>query len=90
MYMTMILSALEARKAVSKHVPVNKLFELSTKEPWDTPKAQLLVKIDNALAPKNLDYQQYHVMFFVPKAGLVKPGLTLSTDEHYTTLLACV
>jgi hypothetical protein len=90
MYMTTTLSALEAKKAVSKRVPINESFELSTEEPWDTLKAQLLVKIDNALSPKNLDYQQYHVMFFVPKAGLVKPGLTLSTNEHYTTLLARV
>lgn len=88
--MTTILSAAEAKKAASKRVPVNESFELSSIEPWDTVKAQLLVKINNALSPKKLDYQQYHVMFFVPKSGLVKPGLTLSTDDHYTTLLARV
>jgi hypothetical protein len=90
MYTTTILSAAEAKKAVSRRVPVIESFELSTEEPWDTVKAQLLVKIDNALSPKKLDYQHYHVMFFVPKSGLVKPGLTLSTEEHYNTLLARV
>ena len=55
-----------------------------------TLKAQLLVKINNALLPNKLDYQQYHIMFFVPKSGLVKPGLTLLTDDHYITLLAHV
>ena len=59
MYMTTTLSALEAKKAVSKCVPINESFELSMEEPWDTLKAQLLVKIDNALSPKNLEYQQY-------------------------------
>ena len=49
-----ILSAKEASKLVSKCTPIIVSLELEDKEPWDTIKAQLLMKIDTALSPSVL------------------------------------
>lgn len=71
---------------VSKRQPVNTSLELSSAEPWDTVKAQLLVKIDNALSPPLLNFDGYTTMFYIPRL-LAKPGIPLTTDENYASLL---
>jgi hypothetical protein len=85
-YLLSILSVEEAGKPVSKHTPVSESLELSDKEPWDTLKAQLLVKIDTALSPSHLAFDDYIVMFYISRV-LPKPGMALSTNENYAALL---
>jgi len=51
-------------------------------------KAKILVEIDTALSPHFLDFDNYILMFFIPRI-LLKPGIVLSTEEHYKALLEC-
>src|ERR1700678_3173881 len=73
-YLLSILSAEETSKPVSKCTPINLSPELRDKEPWDTIKSQLLVKIDAALLPHVLDFDDYTVMFYI-SCVLPKPGM---------------
>jgi len=61
-YVTSIFSQTKMNKAVSKHMPKNALFTLQTDKPWDTMKAQLLVKISDTLNPPTLDLSSYNMM----------------------------
>ena len=85
-YVLAILSADEACKAAAKRKTINSSLLLSDKTPWDTVKAQLLVEINKALSPHFLDFEDYSVMFFIPRV-LPKPGMALSTKENYQALL---
>jgi len=85
-YVITIYGAEELSKASAKRVAIPALMELSKKEPWDTFKAQLLVRIDNALHPGSLDINNYNVMFYIPRI-LPKPGLVLQNQDNYTSLL---
>ena len=53
-YLLSIFSAEEAIKPVLKRLPISALLELGADEPWNRIKAQLLMKIDEALAPRFL------------------------------------
>lgn len=59
---------------------------LSTEEPWDTMKAQLLVKISAALDPKVLEFDLYETFFYIPRI-LPKPGMALPLDADYDLLI---
>jgi hypothetical protein len=85
-YILSILSAEEAAKAVSKRTPISTALELGDKEPWDTLKAQLLVKINTALSPRVLDFDNYTVMFYISRV-LPRPGMILETEDSYSALL---
>lgn len=85
-YLLSILSTEEATKPVLKRLPISALLELRDEEPWDRIKAQLLVKIDEALAPRTLNFNDYLTIFFILYV-LPKPGMALSTDENYAALL---
>ena len=54
-YLLNILSAIELKKPISKHIAKNMSLVLSSSEPWETMEAQLLVKIDTALKLKTLN-----------------------------------
>jgi hypothetical protein len=81
-YILSIFSADEIKKAVAKRCPKTLSLQLTTDEPWDTIKAQLLVKISQALNPKVIDYNNYTVMFFIPRV-FPKPGAPLQSDDDY-------
>lgn len=81
-YILAIFSKSEAKKAVSKRVPKTKSLQLSTDEPWDTMKAQVLVQISAALNPSVLDFENYEIMFHIPRV-LPKPGLSLASETDY-------
>jgi hypothetical protein len=85
-YLLSILSAEETSKPISKRTPINLSLELGDKEPWDPIKSQLLVKIDVALSPHVLDFDDYTVMFYISRV-LPKPGMALSTEDGYMALL---
>jgi hypothetical protein len=86
-YILSILSAAEARKSViSKRVAKTAIFKLSSDEPWDTLKAQLLVKIDHALHPSLIQYDHYDIKFSIPRV-FSKPGLSLDHATDYNLIV---
>ena len=85
-YILSILSAEEATKAVSKWMPISMALELREKEPWDTLKAQLFMKIDMVLSPHILNFDDYMVMFYI-SCVLPRPGMILKTKDNYSALL---
>ena len=86
-YAVSVFSSAEMKKAVSKRVPKSSSFQLRTDEPWDTTKAQILVKISDALGMgANLDFSQYNCMVVIPRV-ITKPGQPLTSDADYALLL---
>jgi hypothetical protein len=79
----------ELAKPLSRRKGRNTGLELSTSEPWDTVKSQLLVKVASELSPAKLDYSHYDVMVYIPRI-LPKPGMPLITPENYASLSARV
>jgi hypothetical protein len=84
-YILSILSAAEAKKSTSKRVAKNQSMQLSTDEPWDTMKAQILAKISMALNPPLINFDNYDITFFIPRV-LPKPGLALTTESDFTIM----
>jgi hypothetical protein len=85
-YSLAILSATELKKPISRQEPKGASLTLVTDEPWDTLKAQLLVKIDSALQPSNISFADYHIKYYIPRV-LSKPGLDLQSEEDYEDLV---
>ena len=85
-YIITMLSAMEAKKPVSKRVTKNQSFQLSTNESWDTMKAQILAQISDTLKPSFLDFANYSVNYYIPRV-LPKPGLSLAIEHDYTLMI---
>ncbi|KAG2063351.1 hypothetical protein BDR04DRAFT_1123322, partial [Suillus decipiens] len=60
-FITSITSAAEMKKPASKRTSRNQTFALNLDEPWGTMKAQILLKISDALNPRLLSYKDYEV-----------------------------
>ena len=60
-------------------------MKLDTNEPFDTWKAQLLVRIDKILAPEMLDLANYEVNFTVARISVAP--MAISCDEEYIDML---
>jgi len=84
--MVSILSAREMKKAKSKQEPVNASIDLCTDEPWDTLKAQILVKILTAINPHMLHFDDYSLTYHISWI-LPKPGLSLLTEADYNGMM---
>ena len=61
-------------------------FQLDAGEPWDTMRAQLLSKINNALQPQPLDFTLFDISFTIP-CIVPKPRMPLETEASYSILL---
>ena len=85
-YILSIFTTDDMKKAVAKRCPKTLSLQLTVDEPWDTVKAQFLAKISQALNPAVIDYENYTVMFSIPRI-LSKPGAPLQSDEDYKLLL---
>jgi hypothetical protein len=85
-YILSILSANEAKKTPAKRETKTGSVRLNTDKPWDTVKAQILVKIDAALHPKPLEFINYDINYYIARV-LPKPGLSLMSDEDYDMLM---
>jgi hypothetical protein len=81
-----VTSTAEMKKPVTKRSSKTYTFILSSDDCWDTMKAQLLVKIDAAFDPKPQKLEDFNVMFYVPRI-LAKPGLHLTSNEEFATML---
>ena len=62
-YAVSVFSSAEMKKTVSQRVPKSSSLQLRTNEPWDTMKAQFLVKISDALGQgASLDLTKYNII----------------------------
>jgi hypothetical protein len=60
-------------------------MKIQADEPFDTWKAQLLVRIDQAISPTTLDIMHYEVNFSVPR---VQPSpMAVSSEEEYNDMV---
>ena len=71
-YMLTITSAAKLKKAAAKRKPKTQNLCLNSDEPWDTFKAQILVKISTAIKPKNINFDDYTLRFSIT---LLHPGI---------------
>jgi hypothetical protein len=85
-YIVAIFPPAELKKAITKRVSKNMSLRLSTDEPWDTVKAQILVKIDTALNPQTINFENYSIAYTIPRI-VTKPGYPLSNANDYALLV---
>ncbi|KAJ7769664.1 hypothetical protein DFH07DRAFT_938223 [Mycena maculata] len=74
-----------AEKPAAKKPTKTAIFTLHNSEPFNTLKAQILVRIASALHPAQEDYNDYNITFTVPRQ--VTDPVTLDSDETYTHLV---
>jgi hypothetical protein len=74
------------KKPAGKREPKKSSLQLSSDEPWDTLKAQLLVKIDEVFKPTTLSIDDYDILFTIPRI-VSKPGYPLASATDYSILL---
>lgn len=68
-------------------MPKNTFLQLAADEPWDTFKAQLLVKVDGVLNSTTIAFEDYGFNFLVPH---IHTKLTDLTDEDsYRFMVEC-
>ena len=85
-YILTLFSATEMKKSAAKREPKKSSLQLSANEPWDTVKAQILVKIDEVLKPSTLSINNYEVLLTIPRV-VSKPGYPLASATDYSILL---
>jgi len=85
-YILSVYSSSKMKKPAAKRRAKTSSLQLSATEPWDTVKAQLLVKIDSLLKPKSIDYEDYDIICTIPRI-IAKPGIPLTNPTDYTLLL---
>ena len=85
-YMLTIASAAELKKAAAKRKLKAQNFCLDSDEPWDTFKAQILVKISMAIKPKCLTFGNYTLLFSIT-CLVPKPGMPVETEADYLFMI---
>lgn len=76
----------EGSKDVKKRISCHSTYmKLSNTEPFDTFKAQLLVRIDKHFTPKRLDIVEYQVLFSIPRISPMP--MILAENEDYQLFL---
>ncbi|KAG1908351.1 uncharacterized protein F5891DRAFT_1179875 [Suillus fuscotomentosus] len=85
-YIITVFSAAEMKKAKTKHEPISISVNLNSDEPWDTLKAQVLVKISNAIKLRVLDFDNYALTYQIPRV-LPKPRLSLITQADFNGMM---
>ena len=85
-YIIHILSAAEMKKPKTKREPRIDHLELNSDEPFDTFKAQILVRISTAIRPKTLNFAHYYILFNIPRV-VAKPGIPCMNKAGYALML---
>ncbi|KAG1765075.1 hypothetical protein EV702DRAFT_1204726 [Suillus placidus] len=85
-YIITVFSAAEMKKAKTKCEPISASVNLNSDEPWDTLKAQVLVKISNVIKPRILNFNNYALTYQIPRV-LPKPGLSLITQADFDGMM---
>ncbi|KAG2338750.1 hypothetical protein BDR05DRAFT_951690 [Suillus weaverae] len=88
-YIITVFSAAKMKKAKTKCKPISASVNLNSDEPWDTLKAQVLVKISNVIKPCILNFNDYSLTYQIPRV-LPKPGLSLITQADFDGMMKCV
>jgi hypothetical protein len=85
-YVLSISSSLEMRLAASKRKPIGRLLALSSLEPWDTFRAQILSTLDKALSPANINIDDYEISYVIPR--IVTQALPLESETDYGHMIS--
>jgi hypothetical protein len=85
-YMLTITSAAELKKAAAKRKAKTQNLRLDSNEPWDTFKAQIMTKIDAAIKPKNIDLDDYTILFSITRL-VPKPGMPIDSEGDYSFMV---
>ena len=85
-YILSIISPLEAKKTVSKCIPIGRQLELQLDEPWDTLQAQILIQIDSVLHPSKIQFSDYNISFTI--ACTISQPLPLTSVANYSFLVS--
>ena len=86
-YILSIFPSAEMKKPVSKRIAKGHTIQLGADQEWDTLRAQMLVKISASLNPKVLDFDNYSILFHIPRC-VPKPGISLAKPEEYNVMIA--
>lgn len=83
-YNLALFPASEFKKDLKKCKGSNAYFKLNDDEPFDTWKAQLLVRISDKLSPASLLFDDYDINFTIPR---ISPSpLAVANEEDYDLL----
>ena len=86
-YTLSIYTVAQMKKDVGKRGPAKNTFlQLESTEPWDTVKAQLLVKVDTILKPETIAFEDYTFSFTVPRYH-TKPTDLSDDGETYKFMI---
>jgi hypothetical protein len=85
-YVLNITSSTEMNKPASKRTSKSHSLQLSMDKAWDTVKAQILEKISLSLHPRNLDFNDYTILFYIVRL-VSKPGMPLTKPEEYAFMI---
>ena len=84
-YNLAIFTTSERTKELKKRNGKNTFMKLDDDEPFNTWKAQLLVRIDKILQPEKLDFNHYEVNFTI--AHISTAPMLISCEEEYKDML---
>ena len=84
MFNLSIFPASESKKDLKKRKGHNSYLKLSSDIPFDTWKAQLMVKIDEKMKPDRIAYEDYEVSFMIPRIS--PQPLNVVTEDDYNLL----
>ncbi|KIM88857.1 hypothetical protein PILCRDRAFT_3027 [Piloderma croceum F 1598] len=85
-YMLTLTSVTELKKAASKRKTKSANIRLNSDEPFDTFKAQVLVKIGHALKPRTESIANYELRCTI-NCVISKPGMDVESEEDYTMMV---
>jgi hypothetical protein len=72
------------RRIEESHRKAN--LRLNSDEPWDTFKAQILVKISTAIKPKNINFDDYTLRFSITRL-VPKPRMPIDLEGDYLFMI---
>ena len=85
-YMLTLTSVAELKKTVSKRKTKSANIRLNSDEPFDTFKAQVLVKISHALKPRTENIANYEIRCTINRV-ISKPGMDVESEEDYAMMV---
>ena len=65
-YVLSIFPSSEMKLAKSKREAIGRVLELTSTEPWDTVKAQILHTLESALSPPTINMHDYEISYTIP------------------------
>ena len=74
------------KKAAAKRKSKVQNFRLDSDEPWDTFKAQVLSKIDAAIKPHAIDFDNYTFLFYITHL-VPTPGMSIEDAEDHSFMI---